>query len=164
MMASATEALYRTDMLAVRDRRAITSSTAEQWTDVFGRRERRTTAATEPRQRRLRVALAISDELIEFTLTGSGPSLPVWVGPVLSSLSDRWGGNPGWDSFRAKATDPTLAVKLLNVFSAVLEDRFLFPQITPLADGGVQAEWHAGGRGLEIVVSRDEPPTYYFFD
>jgi len=164
MMASATEALYRTDVLAVQDRQAITSSTAEQWTDVFGRRERRATAATEPRQRRLRVELAINDELIEFTFTGSGSSLPAWVDPVFSSLSDRWGASPRWDSYRAKPTDPTLAVKLLNILSGLMEDSFLFPQITPLADGGVQAEWHTDGRDLEIVVSRDEPPTYYFFD
>lgn len=164
MMATAAEALYRTDVFALQNRHAITSSTATQWTDVLGRRERRTTAATEPRPARLRVGLAINDELIEFTYTGSGSSLPAWVDPVFGSLSDRWGVNPGWDSYRAKPTDPALAATLLNILSALMEDDFRLPQITPLADGGVQAEWHVGGKDLEIVVPRDEGPTYYFFD
>jgi hypothetical protein len=38
------------------------------------------------------------------------------------------------------------------------------PIITPLWDGGVQATWHRNNKDLEVVVSADEPPTYYFHD
>ena len=36
--------------------------------------------------------------------------------------------------------------------------------ITPLWDGGVQATWHHTGKDLEIVVSANGSPTYYFRD
>ena len=44
-----------------------------------------------------------------------------------------------------------------------MEDASQPPQLTPLADGGIQAEWH-GTSDLEIVVPSNEPPAYYFFD
>jgi hypothetical protein len=45
-----------------------------------------------------------------------------------------------------------------------MRDSSLAPQITPLADGGVQSEWHRRHRDLEIIVYADGAPTYYFFD
>jgi hypothetical protein len=45
-----------------------------------------------------------------------------------------------------------------------LQEDSLAPQMTPLADGGVQAEWHRPEQDLEIVVPANEDPTYYYFD
>jgi hypothetical protein len=45
-----------------------------------------------------------------------------------------------------------------------MQPSYLPPQITPLADGGVQAEWHRLGRDLELVVTADDHPAYYYFD
>lgn len=83
---------------------------------------------------------------------------------MLKSLPERWGAIPGWDSYNAKPASLQLVVKLLNVLSIVIRDNFQPPQVTALADGGMQAEWHRSKRDLEIVVSADEPPAYYFFD
>jgi hypothetical protein len=45
-----------------------------------------------------------------------------------------------------------------------MHDDSVPPQMTPLADGGLQAEWHDNGQGLEIVVPAGEQPTYYYFN
>lgn len=91
-------------------------------------------------------------------------SLPQWAYSALHSLAERWGAQPGWDSYHATPTNPQLVVKLLNLLSGLMQDDSLPPQITPLADGGVQAEWQHHGVHLEVVVPADEEPTYYYFN
>jgi hypothetical protein len=61
-------------------------------------------------------------------------------------------------------TSLRLVVELLNTLSAFLSDNATPPQLTPLTDGGMQAEWHRGGKDLEIVVTAEGEPSYYFFD
>jgi hypothetical protein len=163
-MATTADALYRTDVFASQEQQVITSSTTTQWADVFARRERRATAASMPEPRRVPVKISVDGEPIEFTYTSFGFGLPNWAGSVLQSLSERWGTHPRWDSYNAKPTNPHLVVKLLNILSDLMQDDSLPPQITPLADSGVQAEWHHRGQDLEIVVSADEEPTYYYFN
>jgi hypothetical protein len=84
--------------------------------------------------------------------------------PALQSLSERWGIEPGWDSYDAKPTDPQHAVQLLNYLSALLRDESTPPVITPLSDGGVQAEWHENSQDLEIVAPVGEPARYYYYN
>jgi hypothetical protein len=162
-MASAADELYRTDVFAPQNQ-LITNTTTAQWADVFARRDRRATAVTLRRSPRLTVRLPIEGEHIEFTYASFDGGLPPWAGPVLQSLSDRWGVKPGWDSYQAKPTNPQLVVKLLNVLSDLMPDSSPPPQITPLSDGGVQAEWHTDEQDFEIVVPADDEPTYYYFN
>jgi len=117
-----------------------------------------------PEPRPLTVRLSIDGEPIGFTYTTFSSGLPKWAGPVLQSVSERWGARPGWDGYQAKPTNPRLVVKLLNILSDLLRDDSLSPQITPLADGGVQAEWHRREQDLEIVVPAEEEATYYYFN
>jgi hypothetical protein len=160
-----TEAFYSTDVFATQDRQLfITSSATTQWADVFARQERRATAISIPEPRRLPVRFSVDGELIEFTYMSFDIGLPSWATPVLQSLAERWGARPGWDSYEAKPTSPQLAAKLLNIFSDLMQEGSALPHITPLSDGGVQAEWHNQGKDLEIVVPADGDPTYYYFD
>jgi hypothetical protein len=163
-MATTADAFYRTDVFALRDQRAITSSVGRQWADIFARRDRRETAATMLRLHRITVRLPIGDESVDLVYSSYDPGLPEWAGSVLQSLSERWGVQPGWDSYSASPTSPHLVVKLLNILSALLQEDSLAPQITPLADGGVQAEWHHEEKDFEVVVPAMENPTYYYFD
>jgi hypothetical protein len=163
-MASIAQPIYRTDVFARQNQRVITTSGSMLPADVFARRERRAAAITLPESRRLTVRLSIDGDPVEFTYTAFDRGLPRWAGPVLQSLSDRWGARPGWDSYRAQPTNPQLVVKLLNILSDLMQQNYLPPQITPLADGGVQAEWHSRGQDLEIVVTAHEQPTYYYFN
>jgi hypothetical protein len=162
-MASTADALYQTAVFGQKQVMVASSASTEQ-ADVFARRERNATLTTLPEPRRLIVRLAVDGKSIEFTYTTLGGGLPPWADPVLKSLSERWGARPGWDSYQARPTNQRLVVKLLNLLFDLLGDDSSSPQITPLADGGVQAEWHSRGQDLEIVVSADEEPSYYYFN
>ena len=93
-----------------------------------------------------------------------GTLLPSWTPQVFQSLAARWGEKEGWDSYNAKPTDLQHVVKLLNYLTEVMLDDSAPPLITPLCDGGVQAEWHGNNANLEIVVPADEASTYYYYD
>jgi hypothetical protein len=162
-MASMADSVHQTTVFA-RNQQVMTNSATTQRADVFGRRDRRSSTVALPDPRRLTVRLPIDGEPIEFTYTDFGGGLPQWAEPVLQSLSERWGVRPGWDSYGARPTNPELVVRLLNVISDLLRDDSPPPQIMPLADGGVQAEWHRPGRDLEIVVPADESASYYYFN
>ncbi len=152
---------YGTDVFAHRTRRTICTHSGNQYTDVFASRERRTAAAiSESTPHRIRLELSAGREPIErayFTST-----LPPWLEQVLGTLPERWGSTPGWDGYNAVPTDLKLVVELLNVLSAVMPEGSSTPQITPLADGGAQAEWHRAGLDLEIVAAAGSEASYYF--
>jgi hypothetical protein len=134
--------------------------------EAFAPRERRVAAITVPESRRFSIGLSIEGVSgpIELTYTTSGRGLPPWVDAVLQSISLRWGVRKDWDGYRAEPTNPRLVVKLLNILSGLMQQNSSPPQITPLADGGAQAEWHCGKNDLEIVVPADEEPAYYYFN
>jgi hypothetical protein len=132
--------------------------------DVFARRERQATMlplGIISRTERIRFE-DLADILITYPDTGAG--LPSWVVPVLRSLSERRGVKPGWDSYDAKPTDSRHIDRLMSYLFAVMVNSSTPPLITPLWDGGVQATWHRNSKDLEVVMSADEPPTYYFHD
>jgi hypothetical protein len=162
-MASTAQPIYGTDVFARQNQKVVTTSGSVQRADVFAPRERRgAIILLEPR--RFVVPLLIEGHPLEFTYTTFDRGLPGWASPVLQSLSERWGARPAWDGYRAEPTNPQLVVRLLNILSDLMQENYRPPQITPLADGGVQAEWHCLGRDLEIVVTAHEKPTYYYFD
>ena len=89
---------------------------------------------------------------------------PQWIKYVIYSMSENWGINQGWDSYDARPTDLDHAIKLLKYLSQILPDEAAAPIVTPLADGGLQAEWHRGNKDMEIIVPYNEPARYYYFD
>ena len=133
--------------------------------DVFARRELNASTLDRPAARRpiAEVELEIGVETIRFSYLGEG-RLPDWIEPVFESISQRWGIGNGWDGHSAKPTSPACVGELLNCLELVMKSEGMPPTMTPLADGGMQAEWHKNGKSLEIVVSSDDAPEYYLFD
>ena len=154
----------QTDVFAPQDQYVIASSSTTQRTDVLARRELQVTAASLPRPKRVPLRIPVGGELIEFTYMNFGGGLPKWGEPVLQSLGERWGVKHGWDSYDARPTNPRLAATLLNILFDLMKDTSCPPQITPLADGGIQAEWHQQGQDFELVVCADDEPTFYYFN
>lgn len=128
--------------------------------DIFARRERSIPVMPQRHQAIERV-IQIGSQYILLT---TEDNLPIWFEPVINSMSERWGASPGWDSYEARPTDSNLAIKLLNYLSEIMPDEAVPPIITPLADGGLQAEWHRGNKDIEVVVPYNEPARYYYFD
>lgn len=124
--------------------------------DAFARRERVTSLVPRVMQ------ISVGSQEIKLTIEGS--TTPLWFQPVIDSMAERWGALAGWDSYDARPTDLEHAIKLLNYLSQILPNKAVAPIITPLADGGLQAEWHRGDKDIEIVVPFGEPARYYYFD
>jgi hypothetical protein len=142
-----------------------TTAAPNQQTDVFARDERQSTpfSLAGPRPISIVVRPRLGDPIV-LTYLDFGTGLPAWAASVLHSLSERWGVKPGWDSYDAKATDREYVVRLLNYLSALMQDTSTPPIVTPLSDGGVQAEWHRQNTDLEIVVPADHPARYYYYN
>ena len=129
-------------------------------TGAFARQERVIPLVSQHHHARI---LQIGSQEIKLIIEDSS-TMPLWFEPVIDSMSERWGALAGWDSYDARPTDLDHAIKLLNYLSQILPNKAVAPIITPLADGGLQAEWHRGDKDIEIVVPFDEPARYYYFD
>ena len=135
------------------------SATTTEHTDGLARRQLHT-AFVQPPELKCSVSFRIGSQTVKLTYYGT--KLPPWAEPTLRSLSERWGIGQGWDSYDAKPTEPQLAARLLNCLSGVMNDNSVAPVVTPLSDGGLQAEWHRNNQDIEIVVPANEPVRYYY--
>ncbi|MEV7136728.1 hypothetical protein [Streptomyces tauricus] len=61
----------------------------------------------------------------------------------------------GWDGYRAEPVTIEAGIAMVSVLFSVMDRRSLRPQLFPLANGGIQVEWHVGGSSIEIEVSAD---------
>ena len=164
-MNAVAERTYDTTAFA-RSGHLVTNTATLQHADVLALPERQSTwfSLTVPRPKRISVSLQIGDQTTVLTYPDFGAGLPAWADPVLRSLSQRWGVKPGWDTYDAKPTAMEHIVRLLNYLSALMQNTSTPPIVTPLSDGGVQAEWHRQNQDLEIVVPADEPSRYYYYN
>jgi len=137
------------------------SAATTPYADVFARLERQSTALS-PELKQRTVHIQFGDRRGVVTYPSSSAEPRPWVVPVLCSLSERWGMESGWDSYDAKPTDARHAARLLTYLFELMRENSMPPTMTPLWDGGVQATWHRNSNDLEIVVSADEPPMYFF--
>jgi hypothetical protein len=148
---------------------ASPSKTAVSWssgskTDVFSRRQRTPATSFDLSSHEMTdIEFEIGDRCITISHSGA-VSRSSWVFEVLRSLASRWGATLGWDGYDALPTNPELVAELLNSLQVTMRDRDTPPVITPLGDGGIQAEWHRGESTLEIVVAADAAARFYFYD
>jgi hypothetical protein len=89
---------------------------------------------------------------------------PVWLYPVLHRLQHLAKLDENWDSYGGlPPTDKSIFVTLA-VLAHVLRYESGAPMIFPLAEGGVQVEWHRGGEELEIRAAADGAISAFRFD
>jgi hypothetical protein len=82
--------------------------------------------------------------------------------PVLDAFNVLLGLKPGWDSYRAPRVKPEAGQAAFDLLRDIMRARTPVPSIVPMADGGVQIEWHAKGVDLEIEVRSATQATAYF--
>ncbi len=80
-----------------------------------------------------------------------GDSAP-WVEPTLRTLGSLLVLPAGWDSYGARAPDPSCVLTAWRLLDAVMRDDVPAPAVVPTVRGGVQLEWHCNGADLEIEV------------
>lgn len=59
----------------------------------------------------------------------------------------------GWDGSRAKPLARDAVTGLIDALNRILQVNSALPQLFPLSDGGIQAEWLVGGNSIEIEIT-----------
>jgi hypothetical protein len=88
------------------------------------------------------------------------PDASPWYRAALARISDLTALAVGWNGYDAREVKADMAIDAAAFLAKVAFPGIAPPSITPLADGGVQVEWHRGGLDIEIAFSDDEPGLY----
>lgn len=104
----------------------------------------------------------------DITMTGTtaDPSAPqpAWIAPVAERLEAIRALPAGWDGGEAKRPDAWHAVEAFGFLWRLMRAATAVPSIVPLADGGVQIEWHRGGLDIEATFTAGPDRGLYFAD
>lgn len=103
-------------------------------------------------------ALLTTQQRGEFELLALGsrgePVLPPrWVAPLQAKLRELWDLPERWDGRRAGRVTQQALVGCVDLLGLVLSEDSPAPFVVPLPDGGLQAEWHAGDRHIELEIA-----------
>jgi hypothetical protein len=88
--------------------------------------------------------------------------VPMWVEPTLRAYSQIQELADDWDSYGAKKVNHDLIRSSLLVLTQVMGPLSPVPSVVPLADGGLQLEWHRKQQDLEIVFPVDDTPQFIY--
>jgi hypothetical protein len=79
-----------------------------------------------------------------------------WLRQSIQRIQDLTALAPGWDGYGAKPIDAGVAVDAVSFLIDHAYPTVSEPAVVPLADGGIQLEWHVGGIDLEIAFSDED--------
>ena len=99
---------------------------------------------------------------LEFRVTVP-QSAASWLGDAVAHIEELTSLAPGWDSYDSKPVDAGAAMGAVRFLLGSAYADLPAPAIVPIADGGVQIEWHRGGIDLEVSFS-DGSPTIFVED
>lgn len=77
---------------------------------------------------------------------------PAFVSYLETVLNDLLRLDDGWDGRRARAIRREAVESTVRVLSSLMTETSAPPQLFPLPDGGIQAEWHVGGSSIEAEI------------
>jgi hypothetical protein len=94
----------------------------------------------------------------QLTLRASDPdgrpvAPPPWLLPLERALQELFELPVGWDGRRAARVSEAAVAACVKVLSRTMSVDSPVPQLVPLPDGGLQAEWHADGHDVEIEIT-----------
>lgn len=88
------------------------------------------------------------------TLFVEAANLPGWFDEYLNSELNRlFALPPQWDDMSADEITIDAVQTLVAVLIRIANEGSPAPQLFPLLDGGIQAEWHVGGNDIEVEVN-----------
>jgi hypothetical protein len=88
------------------------------------------------------------------------PDASPWYGEALDRISGLTALAVGWNGYDAREVKADMAIDAARFLAKVAFPGIAAPSITPLAEGGLQVEWHRGGLDIEVAFSDDEPGVY----
>lgn len=83
-----------------------------------------------------------------------------WLRSAITRIEDLTALAAGWDGYEASAIDAGVALQAVRFLLDHAYPAVPQPAIVPLADGGIQIEWHQGGIDLEISFSDQESGVF----
>jgi len=99
---------------------------------------------------------------------GPAPStqdpLPTWVEPTVAGFMGVQSLPENWDSYGGKRISADMVIQSLSILGQIMDTGSPAPSVVPLADGGLQLEWHRNQQDLEIVFPADDLPQFYYVD
>jgi hypothetical protein len=88
------------------------------------------------------------------------PDASPWYGEALDRISGLTALAVGWNGHDAREVKADMAIDAAKFLAKVAFPGIAAPSITPLAEGGLQVEWHRGGLDIEVAFTDDEPGVY----
>jgi hypothetical protein len=89
---------------------------------------------------------------------GQQPS--AWLRSALQQISALTALAAGWDSYDAKPVSAEMVMEAVEFLIEIAYPDLARPSIVPLADGGLQVEWHRNGIDLEVTFSDEDAGVY----
>ena len=83
-----------------------------------------------------------------------------WLREAVAEVEELTSLAPDWNGYGAKVVEAGSAVAAVRFLLRAALPQVSRPDIVPVADGGVQVEWHRGGVDLEVCFSPDESVGY----
>ncbi len=112
----------------------------------------------------VRVSVTARPDVRQQAAYASDAPFPAWLRPAMQACTDLLQLPQNWDGYGAVQIREQLAQQALVVLVEVMENDSPAPSVVPLSDGGVQLEWHRGGKNLEIEFPAGEAPSYCYYE
>jgi hypothetical protein len=119
-------------------------------------------ARTQPGQRTIQVSS--KGTRVPFRILDNGAPWPTWFESVLEGFANLVMLPDNWDGEGASRIDRPTINRALAAIEQLLPNDAPAPSIVPLADSGLQIEWHRNERDLEIEFTPGGRVKFYFFD
>jgi hypothetical protein len=87
-----------------------------------------------------------------------------WISSLEKQMLAMFALQPGWDTYYGRQITVDSAEAALSFASTYLEPETVDPWLVPLADGGLQLEWHENGVDLEVAFPETDDPELYALD
>lgn len=143
-----------------------TSSFAELLAGLTEKERRDSAAAIEYRPAPVvrTIEIRAGGTILPFRYSDYGTPQPGWLMPVLQGFADLVALPKDWDGEGASRIDTATVNRALAAVERLFEPNSPTPSIVPLSNGGLQLEWHRGGKDLEIEFSPQGRVSFYYFD
>ncbi len=88
------------------------------------------------------------------------PDASPWYREALERISSLTALAAGWNGYDAHEVKGDMVIDAVKFLAKIAFPGIAAPSITPLADGGLQVEWHRGGLDIEVAFSDQDPGIY----
>jgi hypothetical protein len=88
------------------------------------------------------------------------PDASPWYREALERIKSLTALAADWNGYQAHEVKGDMVIDAVEFLAKIAFPGIAAPSITPLADGGLQIEWHRGGLDVEVAFSDQDPGIY----